>query len=373
MRRASFAGRVRVVVDLPALPVLKPALRVLWRDDSTLQLGIEARHAVVLDGVTRADKTVLALLDGSRGVDALLTAARDHGVDADVVHRLLETLSAAGVLEDAAASIRWRSELDRQRLAPDGLSLSLLHRDPGAAARVLAVRSSAVVAVHGTGRVGAQVATLLAAAGVGDVSCVDSTPLSGADLAPGGIPALRAGTRGAAAADRIAELVPTARVATSAPAAVTLAVVTATTVPSPEVVVAVRDHPHLFVLVRETCAVVGPLVVPGRSTCWRCVQIARADRDPAWPALSAQLSGDRAAAPLDIALGSLAASLAAVEALHWVDTRHDVTTVGGVLELDLADGRLRRRSVTPHPDCGCGAAADHAVMAWDGEDSGLTA
>ena len=37
-------------------------------------------------------------------------------------------------------------------------------------------------------------------------------------------------------------------------------------------------------------------------------------------------------------------------------------TVGGVVELGLDDGQLRRRSIAPHPSCGCGAADDSATM-----------
>ena len=37
-------------------PLLKPALRRLWRDPATLQLGIDPRHAVVLGGVDLADR-----------------------------------------------------------------------------------------------------------------------------------------------------------------------------------------------------------------------------------------------------------------------------------------------------------------------------
>jgi bacteriocin biosynthesis cyclodehydratase domain-containing protein len=124
----------------------------------------------------------------------------------------------------------------------------------------------------------------------------------------------------------------------------------------------VRDVPHLLVHVRETSAFVGPLVVPGESTCWRCVQIARSDRDPAWPAIAAQLTGAAPSVePSDLALTSLAASLTVAHALAWLDRGAvarpcDLPTINGIVEFDLVDLRLRRRTLRAHPDCGCGAA-----------------
>jgi hypothetical protein len=32
-------------------PLLNPALRAVWRDETTLQLGVDAEHAIVLAGL----------------------------------------------------------------------------------------------------------------------------------------------------------------------------------------------------------------------------------------------------------------------------------------------------------------------------------
>jgi len=42
--------------------------------------------------------------------------------------------------------------------------------------------------------------------------------------------------------------------------------------------------PHLVVRAEEAIGVVGPLVLPGRWTCLRCVDLSKAARDPAWQA-----------------------------------------------------------------------------------------
>ncbi|HET7531362.1 MAG TPA: TOMM precursor leader peptide-binding protein [Mycobacteriales bacterium] len=353
--------------DLPGRPMLNRALRRVWRDHETVQLGVEPRHAVVVRGVTRGDEIVLGLLDGTRDVDALVTHAAQRGVDEVAVRRLLQTLARAQVLDDGAVQ-PGGNERERQRLEPDALTLALLDRSPGAAARALDARARASVVVHGAGRIGGTVVALLAAAGVGEVVSIDAAPVRAADLAPAAALQPSADSRAARLVRRADRVYGEGRVVRSSRRQPALAVVApAGSMPSPEIVAAVRDLPHLFARVLETAVVVGPLVMPGRSACWRCVQLARADRDPAWPAIAAQLTGSAPAVePGDVALSSLAASLAVVHALGWLDAAAGVSSgavpsVNGTVELDLADGRLRRRSIAAHPDCGCGAAEPDAL------------
>jgi len=126
--------------------------------------------------------------------------------------------------------------------------------------------------------------------------------------------------------------------------------------------------------VSETTGVVGPLVVPGRTPCLRCVSLARGERDPHWPVLAAQLVGAAPTVePCDVVLASLVSSLAAREALAWIDGADRPATCGGVLEYDLRAGTLRRRTVTAHPSCGCGAldaAAPDTRAHGTGADTG---
>ncbi|MBV9293346.1 MAG: hypothetical protein JO222_12925, partial [Frankiales bacterium] len=150
-------------------PVLKPALRRMWRDRSTLQLGISPRHALVLSGLSSAEAAFLDGLDGSRTPAEVAAACDLPEADAS---RLLETLAAAGALDDAEPP-GWQGEDVRQRLLPDRFALSLHHPAPGSAERALRARAAARVTTYGAGRVGAAVARLLAAAGVGRVAVVD--------------------------------------------------------------------------------------------------------------------------------------------------------------------------------------------------------
>ena len=344
-------------MPLPVRPLLKPALRQVWRDAFTLQLGLEPRRAVVLEGLRAPDSQLLDLLDGSRDVATVFSDANDLGCPPDRAARVIELLAAADALDDAPPA--------DPRLTPDLLSLSLLHPGPGAAARVLSQRRRAQIAVVGAGRVGAAVVNLLAASGIGRLHVDDGGAVRPADLAPAGIREQGAGTRATAVVAPLRRTSAALSVLTGpAPDADVTVVAPTASAPAPEVLAAVRARPHLLVTVRETTASVGPFVLPGISPCLRCLHLARTDRDPRWGAMTAQLTGsNRGVEPCDVVLATIAAALAVTQVLAYVDTTQPPSSsCAGLLEMDLADGRLRRRTVAAHPSCGCGAADDGATM-----------
>lgn len=337
----------------PTRPTLKPGLRLLRRDRTTLQLGLTPGAALVLEGVDELDRRVLDLLDGSRDAAGVVRDAAAAGIDPVRATELLDLLRRAGALDDGPPV----DATAAGRLAPDALALSLRHPAPGAATRALRRRARTAVVVHGGGRVGATVAGLLAAAGIGRVTVVDAGPVRPADLAPGGIRRVRTGNRGEAATRAAAA----SAAGSAAPGPVTRRIDVVAPVgfaAVPEVLADVRRRTHLFVAVRDTAAVVGPLVVPGHTPCLRCLELGRGERDPAWPRLAAQLVGEPAAVdPCDVVLATTAAALASAQVLTYVDGVESPPAVGGVLELAAADGRVRRRSVSSHPACGCSPAA----------------
>lgn len=115
--------------------------------------------------------------------------------------------------------------------------------------------------------------------------------------------------------------------------------------------------PHLPVRLVDGMGLVGPLVLPRRTACLRCVDLRLTARDPCWPAVAADLAGRvGSAGPATVAA---TAALAAEQALAALDalagTGPPPPTLDGVLELDLRRGVLHRRPRPPHPDCPCGA------------------
>jgi hypothetical protein len=370
--------RARAAPRGPVRPLLPAALRPVWRADGELQLGLDPERAVVVDGIDERTARVLLGLDGSRTEAEVLAAAGRDGVDAGMLTGLFADLRGAGVLAEvgggpatrpaeptpppgsAAAVHAFGATGAAGRLGPDLASLSLLPtaRTP---LEVLRRRRAAAVVVHGADRVGMSLATLLAAAGVGRVHTADRGPVRPGDVAPAGFPAADVDrTRSGAAVEALRRVAPEVQAGAPVPGRRPDLVVLPSMAP---VDAALRGIlvgggvPHLVVGVRETTAVVGPLVLPGLSSCLRCADLHRADRDPAWPVVAAQLAGVRRRRdePCDVVLATVAAGLAALQCLAHLDGR-PTASAGASLELALPDWRLRRRSWPPHPRCDCGLA-----------------
>lgn len=343
-------------------PQLKPALRQVWRDATTLQLGLDPDRAVVISGLDAGAARLVESLDGSRDLPAVLATAAELGVEPVRADILLDLLSRSGVLDDSSADqgpLRRLARGERERLAPDFAAASVVRGDSNGGVDVLARRQTMTVAVHGAGRVGASLTSLLAAAGVGCVVVIDECLTLPADVAPGGLRIDDIGARRQDAAARVAKAAaPSVR--TSMPrshAQPDLAVIAVVELLSPGLPDQLlrASVPHLFAMVREGTGVVGPLVLPGRSSCHRCHDLYRCDRDPAWPRIAAQLSdgsGTRVLA-CDVALATAVAAQAALQVLAFLDGNQTPPSVDGTLEIEQADGRVRRRSWSSHPACGC--------------------
>lgn len=339
-------------------PLLKPGLRRVWRDSGTLQLGVDPAHAVVIGGLDAGAARVIEGLDGTRDLPGLAARAARHGVDARRLGELLDVLGRAGVLADGSGRALGLSRDERDRLAPDVTAASLLPGAGDGAAR-LARRRRAVVQVVGAGRVGASVVTLLAAAAVGAVLVEDAGIVQQADVAPAGAGSDGVGARRQDVAVRVARrLAPSMRSTLPAgrrrPDLVVLCPLPGAE-PAPADGLLRAGTPHLVARVRETTGVVGPLVLPGTSSCQRCHDLHRTDRDPAWPRIAAQLTGGtrQVDAACDTVLATAVAAHAVLQALAWLDGDPAPPAVDGTLEIGQADGRVRRRSWRPHPACGC--------------------
>jgi hypothetical protein len=310
-------------------PALKPGLLPVWRDRDTLQIGIDSRRAVALTGMASI-AWVIGLLDGSRDRAQVIRAAADQGVPAETTEQVLALLATAGALDDfPAGTLRVLSPALRARLAAELATASLAHRDGDGGARTLARRLAAQIRVCGGGRVGAGVAGLLTASGIGRVTHAGAGA-SGDPANPGD----------AGDADRA----------------------------RPDLAVLVGRHPlelradlmrgqipHLAASADEAIGVVGPLVIPGRTACLRCQDLTRTDRDPAWPLILAQLAG-RKADPLacDAPLAAAVAAQAAAQVLAFIDRPAAAAAVtNGTLELVLPGWQWRRRTWPRHRDCSC--------------------
>jgi hypothetical protein len=313
---ACHAGYVR--------PALKSGLLPVWRDRDTLQIGIDSRRAVALTGMAGI-AWVIGLLDGSRDRAQVIQAAVDRGIPAEVAERVLALLATAGALDDfPAGTLRVLTPPLRTRLAAELAAVSLAHGDGDGGARTLARRLAAQIRVHGGGRIGAGIASLLATSGVGRVTRADT-----GDDAP-------------EPPDRTR---PDLAVLVGRPPLELRASL-------------MREQiPHLAASADEAIGIVGPLVIPGRTACLRCIDLTRTDRDPAWPLILAQLTG-RAPDPLacDAPLAAAVAAQAAAQGLAFIDRAAGGGAVtDGTLELVLPGWQWRRRTWPRHRDCSCGS------------------
>ncbi|MGH8825768.1 MAG: thiamine biosynthesis protein ThiF [Jiangellaceae bacterium] len=333
-------------------PLVHPALARAWRDPATVQIGLDPARAVVIGGLGPAETVLFRSIDGARDERVLRDTATRAGGDAATADRLVDVLRTAGVLVDAD---RAAPDDPGDVLAPDRASLGLLNGSADGGAAALQTRHRVHVEVHGAGRVGATLARLLCAAGVGRVTVDDQARASAADVTPGGLGAHDVGRpRGVAleAALPCPDDLPGRDDSGQAPAIVVLAPSRGTA--RDEAAVLVRAGvTHLVARVVETTGIVGPLVVPGQTSCLRCHDLHRTDRDPAWPRILAQIERDPpGVGACDVTLAGLVGALAAQQALAHVDG-FVPTTVDGTVEIRLPGGLPRRRSWRPHPACGC--------------------
>jgi hypothetical protein len=298
---------------------LRSGLQPLWRDHHTVQVGVDPRRAVAISGM-RGVAEVIRLLDGSRGRGQIIAEASQRGVPAAVTERVITLLAVAGAIidfpADALRSIP--SEL-RRDLAPALAAASLASKDADGGARLLARRSATSVHIRGSGLIADRIADLLTRSGV--AAGVGDTGRPKHDGAPDLI--ILIGYR------------------------------------QPEQLIELQRQrlPHLAVWVSEAIGVVGPLVEPGRTACLRCLDLARADRDPAWPLILAQLPPSRMDTTAgDPVLATAVAAQAAAQALAFADgSELAAATANGTLELALPAWQWRRRTWQPHRACTCGS------------------
>jgi bacteriocin biosynthesis cyclodehydratase domain-containing protein len=361
---------------------------MVWRDPDTLQIGIDPRRAVALRGM-RGAEPLINLLDGSRDLGQVLAAAHDQGIGRQTADRVIGLLAAAGALHDfPAATLRALPDGPRNRLARELATVSLAHGYSDGGALVLARRQAASVLVHGTGPVAAGLASLLTASGVGQVSCTGAVSEPGGAESSAGS-AGRASARSAgrasagstgpasAGAPRLAPWPPAGRIRLGhtgpdapprAPRSTAGARRTAPGARRPDLAVLADGYPpelprtlvngnvaHLTAAASEAIGTVGPLVIPGQTACLSCVDMARTDRDPAWPLILAQASGQAPhPAACAAALAAAVAAQATAQVLAFLDRAAAArAAINGTLELVLPDWQWRRHSWAPHPQCRC--------------------
>lgn len=326
---------------------------MLERTADEIQIGLDPRHAVVAQGLPPDLIDLLRGLDGSRSMRTLLDAA---GVaHSERLREILTGLTECGLVEEAYPGARHRKAAAEPELWP--LRAGVSRGD--AAAR----REQCCVLVHGGGRLAVAVSVLLATAGIGRIDVRASGAVGSGELGSGFLDSDVGRPRRRSILEAVVRANPDTRAGRPADRRPPdLVLLTDAVVPAPEVV---RDLiadglPHLPVQVRDGIGIVGPLVWPGRSSCLRCADLHRTDRDSCWPRIAGQLAGQGRRA--DLAAVQATASLAATQALRVLCHNEGVPPVwNSTLEVDSYEATVYHRPWLPHPDCECGARAPGAI------------
>ncbi len=323
-------------------PALAPHARLLYREPGAVQLGVCPQTGIVLTGLTEPELTLLTLLDGSRDLGSLRRWARRMRADPVRVSELLEHLETRGLLREGPALPRLEARTRSQtHLAPydesqaEVQAIRLRHRLQSAGPELVRARTGRAILVDGHGNLADVVAATLRSGGYGRVS---------------------AGAWAAAAGDL------RRRAASDAdhhdPDEPDLVVMVAADVLNDDEVAPWRGTgtAHLPVVTNGSTVEVGPML--GRNgPCARCLHLHRADRDPAWPELLAQLTTPRAGDPplamVSSAVAAIAAGAAATMAADYLDLQ--LIQPGLAFEVQPQAPYLLRRRWLPHPRCACPA------------------
>ncbi len=355
---------------------------VVRRSGDAVQIGSEAPRSLLLHHPPADAVGILKRLDGTSAVGDVL---QRHRADPTMWRDVLGRLRDAQLLVPA---VEWSfpGAAPRPFLEPERDSLVLLH-GVATARRVLQARQDAVAVVRGSGRVATALATSLAVSGIGHVHQQPDRALRLADLPESpaaGPPAVRDAAIGlkprtgsaqhgdrpappigsptradlARLAANLRRAVPTVNV--HPPAAhhrVSLVVLAGDGPPAPSLAAELTGQgiPHLAVRAGLTSAVVGPFVLPGRSSCLVCALRRRTELDSGRPAFEEGLRQELVVPPHRLVCA--AAALGVADALDHLDGISVPRTVDGTLEWRLGDLAPRRRSLAVHPECGCGGGA----------------
>lgn len=345
---------------------LRPGLHRVRREPCTVQIGL-GDHACVIDGLTGDDLHLLEDLDAEVGVevDTVETVHPERPRALELI-RLLAEADLLVPADDGGpgcpSAVPGRPAPPgaiHPRLLPDAEAWTLTHPRCSDGRRLVTARAARHVLVQGQGRVAWTIAAALASAGVSvRVECVDG-PVTDADVTALGTLETDVGRPRTRMAEDLVRRVSCLSPATRPPEAPWDLVVpvdhAAADSPSADRWL-VGDIPHLSVVVRETDVVVGPLVIPGATPCLRCLDLHRAEADPGWGRVLAQLVGGsrRGRVPAqESLLAVLAAHVAALQVLALIDGHARPAALGATLEVRLPQGLVRRRRWPAHPECGC--------------------
>lgn len=278
-------------------PRLRPEVPLIWRASDRLHFGDDPTPMTM----SAAEATWLNDLGSFR----TWPAARSACPTGDLRAELLLARARAAQAIDEPAECWWLSPEQRAQIRPQLLALAPWHGQPDQA---LAARSGTAIAVQGPAQIASSIDEALRAC---SLRVVDP---------------------------RYADIVIMASVGH---------------------VDAIDAHDedlsntHLPVRFQHTRVAIGPVVIPGRTPCCRCLALHLRDRDSSWPAMAAQWRTHTLMerTPIDPLLVHRGAIEVVTMLREWIDTAGLET----IDRIHLEPPRMtpRRERINAHDACGC--------------------
>ncbi len=332
---------------------INPARLPLWRDSNTLQLGM-GREAITITNVRADEERLINLLFRGIPEKSLDTLSKTVGIDSPRAEQLMSRLRPA-LLErvELQTGPALTDEFVQQAFA-EIIRASFEHNRDGQT--VVAKRSIRGVTLANLDRVTLALALGLAASGIGNLTCLDSTPVSIADTGSLGFDRSFLGIpKSQALAALIGRTVQPAQVTFSR------------TRNSDDLLIASAHHPlsqadlldlfhdqttrvSLVIELGIETSRVSPVLVPAISPCLDCRNIKFADKDSNWAGLASQLRSRKERLD-DSQTALLCAGLALEKALRFLDGLAPNAFESNLL--DHRSGMIFNESWGWHPDCGC--------------------
>jgi hypothetical protein len=315
---------------LPAAVRLPPHHSVVPLGPDARMLGLDPATAVAIDGLPPPLVAMLDELQAPIPAHLLVTHAVERGAAPTAAEGLLRRLVDAGAVIDAAV-VRRRD--DR--------------------------RATSTVVVAGCGPLAVGIVVGLVAAGIGTVHTDTDGEVRHADLGTGYLDADHGRDRLEATRAAVRRLVPAAATDPPPLRLVPDLVVLADECPRPSRLASLHGQvvAHLPARLRDGVGIIGPLVLPGRSTCLSCVELHRGAYDPEWATVAAYLAGRGGRAdPSCVAATAGLATAQAIASVDGIGGGPAPAVLDATLELDVVAGVLERQVWAAHPECHCRAA-----------------
>lgn len=290
---------------------ISDSLAVYWRTPVEIQIGLDPRRGIILDGLTPAEAMFVDHLTSSHSEVEVALLAKRFDIDTARYHDILSLLERAGVCAPPEPPIR---DIAVEFARMDALAVSI--------------------------------ALILTRSGISTIVCRDQSPVSARDH-----PALaqRLGMpRDVAIRGLLREINP--MVSTSGQPQ--LAVLTGSHVVDPVIAhdYSARGTAVLTAWAEEFDVMVGPLKAGLVGSCSTCLFNHRLDANPLWNRLAPQALGGRDV-DIESTTRELAASLAARAVIAFAAGENSLEST--LIRIPPLPGSIDYLDLPPHPACAC--------------------